>query len=178
MNRLVPWLPNVCIFFYTRVRGCLCEHSAPLRCLARRAYLPHKNDLRRAEGHRRSNQRADIMSLLQVVHHHQTLRQRLHWQGIHTITMTIRKNERAGRAGVREAKCGLPVRTATTQDMRERESHTRSLSLSLVVARCLSLARISSLPLAIISLLAIECIWTTTILDLVAVEYRCTFDLI
>ena len=34
MNRLVPWLPNVCIFFYTRVRGCPCEHSAPLRCLA------------------------------------------------------------------------------------------------------------------------------------------------
>jgi len=66
-----------------------------------------------------------------------------------------------------------------TQDMRERESHTRSLSrcCSLPLPRS-HLLPPSSLPRAIISLLAIECVWTTTILDLVAVEYRCTFDLI
>jgi len=65
---------------------------------------------------------------------------------------------------------------------REREPHKISLSLSL--SRCCSLPLPRShllppfLPLAIISLLAIECVWTTTILDLVAVEYHCTFDLI
>jgi len=61
-----------------------------------------------------------------------------------------------------------------TQDMREREPH----SLSLLLAASPSLASPPSVPRAIISLLAIECVWTTTILDLVAVEYRCTFDLI
>jgi len=70
-------------------------------------------------------------------------------------------------------------RDTHTRYERERATQDLSLSLSLLLAASPSLASPPSFPSSLpLALLAIECVWTTTTLDLVAVEYRCTFDLI